>query len=511
MQAIAGSISVGRVARQHTLGLNGIRELSRNVDPTLTRDNIILVDELHGRSIEQYTNETFQPAIDEYNAKQKRKDRQIKTDYVEWHKNNGNLTQGKLSLAYECVVQIGDHSSIGRQYYEASGETRKKRGKWFERQYRGLLKDFQERFPHLKVLYAAIHFDEKDGTPHMHICFQPQAECQRGLSMQVSIGKALAEDGIKRAETRLEAQKEGFQMARMYREFHHDFINKRIREAGLEVKEEVHGRKHDDKSYFKDMMKELDQREEEFSAKKQAAKKEASEALTMLREKKQEADQAVAYAREQTAAAQKQKAEAQNIIAAANEREADANEHLDAVRNTSRLIDKEIERKQDKSKELDKRIEYKESTAQINDEINEIFRGSYGVPYPHIYSRGTKGWGKDQVKVVTIKEDDLHELRNKAACYETVTKKTRDLEKLGERVREDANKDQTIQTLKEQVKGLQMELQKARIERNQAQSKERDMRYRAERAENFIDSRDMANDYLSDLDLDIGHSHHIRH
>ena len=260
---IAGSMSVGRIATKHTLAIDGVRRLSRNVDSSLTKDNEILVDELNGKTIEEYTNEIFQPVIDEYNAKQKRNDRKIKTSYVEWHKNNGNLTQGKMSLAYECVVQIGDHESLGRQYYESTGEVREKLRRWFNMEYRGLLMDFQKRFPHLKVLYAVIHFDEKDGTPHLHICFQPQAECSRGLGLQVSIGKALAQDGIKRSEDRLEADREGYQMTRMYREFHHDFINKRIREAGFSVNEEIEGRKHIDKSYFKDKMMELDKKAEE--------------------------------------------------------------------------------------------------------------------------------------------------------------------------------------------------------------------------------------------------------
>lgn len=45
----------------------------------------------------------------------------------------------------------------------------------------------------------AVHFDEKDGTPHMHMAGIPYATgCKRGLSTQVSMGGALKALGLER-------------------------------------------------------------------------------------------------------------------------------------------------------------------------------------------------------------------------------------------------------------------------------------------------------------------------
>lgn len=81
---VAASMSVGRLAPKHTLNLDGIRELSKNVSPKLIKDNVVLRDNLHGRTIEEYTNDTFQPIIDAYNKKQRRKDRKINVSYCEY-------------------------------------------------------------------------------------------------------------------------------------------------------------------------------------------------------------------------------------------------------------------------------------------------------------------------------------------------------------------------------------------------------------------------------------------
>ena len=494
---VAGSMSVGRLAPSHTLGRDGIRELSKNVTPELTKDNVILVDQLKGRSIEQYTNDRFQPVIDEYNARQTRGDRKIKTPYVDWHKNNGTLCQGKMSLAYECVIQIGEHDSLGHLYYDAEGKQRDRIHDWYEKQYKGLLEDFQERFPHLNVLYAALHFDEKDGTPHMHLCFQPEAECTRGLSTQVSIGRALGQDGIKRAESRLEADKEGFQMTRMYREFHHDFINKRIKEAGFELKEEVQGRKHEDKSYFKDKMlegtqklKELEDQLHEREDKIAASEQRAKEGEKLAVDKMKEAALKVLDAkREQEAAA-----ELAALSYAAKEE-----------------VDKEIERKQMQVDELKKKLESKTAAVQIKDEIDEIFRqsGDYGIPYPQIYEEKTRKVGKEKKKLVTIEEKDLHNLRNKAAIYEQVTSATRKLEKIADETRKAADKDETVQQLQEENLALKMELQKTKVERNQAERRERDMERSRDEALSFIADKGLGEDFIEEHEQQQEHHHHI--
>lgn len=79
-----------------------------------------IVIELHGMwsilTIREAYNQLFGEAIAEYNAKQKRKDRQV-TDYLKDIKNSGN---GEKQF-YEIVVQIGKRmmqvSWIQREIY----------------------------------------------------------------------------------------------------------------------------------------------------------------------------------------------------------------------------------------------------------------------------------------------------------------------------------------------------------------------------------------------------------
>ena len=101
---IAASMSVGRLAPKHSLNIDNIRVISKNVTPKLIRDDVVILDRLRGQdgkhlTIEEYTDQHFQPYIDQYNSKQRRSDRQIKTGYCEWHRNNGNLSQGKGEIA----------------------------------------------------------------------------------------------------------------------------------------------------------------------------------------------------------------------------------------------------------------------------------------------------------------------------------------------------------------------------------------------------------------------------
>ena len=81
---VAASMSVGRLAPKHSLDIDGIRAISPNVNPSLIKDDVVIIDRLKRpdgshMTIEEYTDQTFQPYIDQYNAKQRRRDRQIQS------------------------------------------------------------------------------------------------------------------------------------------------------------------------------------------------------------------------------------------------------------------------------------------------------------------------------------------------------------------------------------------------------------------------------------------------
>ena len=269
---VAASMSVGRLAPKHSLDIDGIRAISPNVTPELIKDDVVIIDRLRRpdgshMTIEEYTDQTFQPYIDQYNAKQRRRDRQIQTGYCEWHRSNGTLSQGKGELAYEAVLQYGSHDDLGGEYYspDTTPERKAQLRAEYEQVYRQWVADLERDFPHMTLVFAVAHFSETEGTPHLHVCMQPQADCSRGLAKQVSIGRALAQDGIERLDSRAEAEQAGgYQLARFYQRFHHEYQNPSLQRLGYEIKAEQHGLRHMEKDGYTVVMEQAQQKAEKI-------------------------------------------------------------------------------------------------------------------------------------------------------------------------------------------------------------------------------------------------------
>ena len=334
---VAASMSVGRLAPKHSLDIDGIRAISPNVTPELIKDDVVIVDRLKRpdgshMTIEEYTDQTFQPYIDQYNAKQRRRDRQIQTGYCEWHRSNGTLSQGKGELAYEAVLQYGSHDDLGGEYYspDTTPERKAQLRAEYEQVYRQWVADLERDFPHMTLVFAVAHFSETEGTPHLHVCMQPQADCTRGLAKQVSIGRALAQDGIERLDSREEAQQAGgYQLARFYQKFHHEYQNPSLQQLGYEIKAEQHGLRHMEKDGYAVVMEQADkivQESRERAEITEKARKAAAKDLDLLETKQLlveiEVAEATQTAEEATLAAQRaiqSKAEAEANEAAIRE------------------------------------------------------------------------------------------------------------------------------------------------------------------------------------------------
>ena len=331
---VAASMSVGRLAPKHSLDIDGIRAISPNVTPALIKDDVVIIDRL-GRpdgshmTIEEYTDQTFQPYIDQYNSRQRRKDRQIQTGYCEWHRGNGTLSQGKGELAYEAVLQYGSHDDLGGEYYspDTTPERKAQLRAEYEGVYRKWVADLERDFPHMTLVFAVVHFSETEGTPHLHVCMQPQADCSRGLAKQVSIGRALAQDGIERLDSREEAkQAGGYQLARFYQRFHHEYQNPSLQRLGYEIKAEQHGLKHMEKDGYAVVMEQADkivQESRERAEITEKARKAAQKDLDLLETKQlmvelevDEATQTAEAARQAAQRAIQEKAEAEASKAA---------------------------------------------------------------------------------------------------------------------------------------------------------------------------------------------------
>lgn len=257
---MSGSFSRGRVSYEHDVRITK----TKSVDEKLSGDNLIIEDNVgefiaqgmsQKKAIEAYINKEMQPYIDAYNSKQKREDRKIKVPYCDYWKSNDKINQGKMT--YEFVGQIGEHETNGRGFYEATGDEKKRQVKIYRDTYKKVVEEFKKKYPHMKVLWATVHLDEPGGTPHFHICCVPIGEgYKQGLSHQVSIGNALACDGILRAKTR----QEGFQMTRMYDDVITNFIKPKIAQLfpTATLKEVVHGRLHKTKEEWESEKKTLE-------------------------------------------------------------------------------------------------------------------------------------------------------------------------------------------------------------------------------------------------------------
>lgn len=207
----------------------------------------------------------FGQAIEEYNAKQKRKDRWV-TDYLTDIKNSGNNEK----QFYEIVVQIGKKEDTGVLGAEGQLSVDAQAAKEILDEY---VRSFQERNPNLYLFNAVLHMDE--ATPHLHLDYIPVAHGYRTkMHTRNSLTKALQEMGIEPATSKLDNETMHWQKRER------DFIMGMCRERGLDV--EVLGEKRDNYTI------------PEYKAARQAADELTAE-LEILNAEKQEAEVAIAY------------------------------------------------------------------------------------------------------------------------------------------------------------------------------------------------------------------------
>lgn len=193
------SVSRGRTVIEHDL-----RDYTpNNVNGLMTPFNVVLINELGGRTLAEYTNDYMKPYIDEYNAKQKRSDRKKSYDYAsDYIEEQNNMQASRQNykagrLAYEYVIQFGDHQTMDVNEVVKDEKLRKRVLTMFEE----LIQSYQSSYPHMRIILATVHMDEPNGTPHMHILVQSIGEgYKQGLSKQISLTKALACDGFERSD-----------------------------------------------------------------------------------------------------------------------------------------------------------------------------------------------------------------------------------------------------------------------------------------------------------------------
>ena len=190
----------------------------------------------------------FGQALRDYNAAQKRKDRQ-KDDYLKEIENSGN----KEKTFYENIVQIG--KKMDTPVADENGvltEDAKAAIAVLEQYAR----TFQERNPNLYLFNCVMHLDE--ATPHLHIYYIPVAHgYKNGMKTRNSLTKAFQQMGFAKAVSRKQNETVAWQ------EREREYLTELCREQGIEI--EVLGIQRDNLSLpeYKAAMREVEQLEQQ--------------------------------------------------------------------------------------------------------------------------------------------------------------------------------------------------------------------------------------------------------
>ena len=152
-----------------------------------TSENIVL----QKKPIKEIYRELFDEEVNNYNTKQKRKDRKI-DDYYLKVKNDGSL-----DLQREFIIQIGDKNST--EEYDIEEVLVEKLIEYYGW--------FKQEFPDLKIYNAVIHLDET--TPHLHLNVVPVANgYKQGMAKRPSFSKWLQNNNFEFKEFRaMQSQK----------------------------------------------------------------------------------------------------------------------------------------------------------------------------------------------------------------------------------------------------------------------------------------------------------------
>ena len=167
------SAEVGKGSVNH----NSRKFKAANVDPERTHLNVEYCNE----PIKKVYHKLFDEALERYNSKQTRSDRQIENYYEK-------IRTGKQEKPFhELIIQIGNRDDTG-----SGTEIGEQAKAALDEYYQG----FRERNPNLYVFSAHLHMDE--ATPHIHIDFVPfTTGSKRGLDTRVSLKQALAAQGFR--------------------------------------------------------------------------------------------------------------------------------------------------------------------------------------------------------------------------------------------------------------------------------------------------------------------------
>jgi len=149
----------------------------------LSDSNIVL--ERHDRP--ELYKRVFTQAIEEYNSKQSRRDREL-----DIYDGEGKVDGHKI-ISWARSTNAKEREflfSFGNMH---DGHNPQEKTELLLE----LFKDWKKRNPNLIVMDAVIHLDEVGRQPHLHVVFIPVAKTSRGVGLKMSLNAALAEQAGK--------------------------------------------------------------------------------------------------------------------------------------------------------------------------------------------------------------------------------------------------------------------------------------------------------------------------
>lgn len=166
-----------KVAREHNIRSPQVVSQEKHIDPNGKFE--IWIDEKPREAYQRI----FGEALEEYNARQTRKDRKKENYYDEICKDT------KKHAVYEMIVGVYGKNPDGTSV--ATNDEK-----------RHILKAFVDnwhiRNPHLELIGAYFHADEPNSDIHIHLDYIPIAtDFTRGMKIQNSLSRALQQQGFK--------------------------------------------------------------------------------------------------------------------------------------------------------------------------------------------------------------------------------------------------------------------------------------------------------------------------
>lgn len=360
-------------------------------------------------TVEEAYEGIFGDMLEEYNAKQKNKDRRLSiTDFMDKMKNDKRGKPHKVKvkrddgsigyelqkreekrLVYEVTLSCGNTTVFEKDDYGSPKYYRSRATGGICKNYmekvpeevnkavcRRYMETFEDRNPSLRVAFCAWHGEEgytnkrgswEYGIGHAQFGFVPVGEYDRGLPLRASIGRALAQQGITDQKT-----SKGFVCAyEVWQKREQDYMERLLHEeyakycethpkyyankGDLEIYHPIASGERDSDSVSPAVFAELQETEEQIAINRHRAKKTKEDADQI----KSEADQTLQQAKKQ-----------------ADQIKNEANEYADQIKRQARaeadkLINETKEEMQAKMNDLDTQV-YNMAKA-IAVETNEAF------------------------------------------------------------------------------------------------------------------------------------------